>query len=96
MVACPRVLSWRGLFAELAPQREASCLQQLSKLLYSKTGMPDDRTEGTLGDLFVVGYDDSSMRRLRLAEDNVTAALPIELEADFAERLDGLAARDDG
>jgi hypothetical protein len=58
--------------------------------------MPDDRTEGTLGDLFVVRYDDSSMRRLRVAEYDVAAALPIDLEAHFPERLDGLAARDDG
>jgi hypothetical protein len=58
--------------------------------------MPDDRTEGTFSDLFAVGYDDSSMRGLRLAEYNVTAALPIDLEAHLPERLDDLAAREDG
>lgn len=58
--------------------------------------MPENRTEGALGDLLMIRHRDAAKRRLRLAKHDVASLLPIDYVARLFERLDELPARNDG
>ncbi len=67
-------------------------LKQGSELLDRKSGFADESSQSSLGQLLVLRNGKPPMRRVPVAEENVAAALAVELVADPAKGVDGLGA----
>ena len=61
-------------------------------MLDRKSGCADESSQSSLGQLLVLRDGKPPMRRVQVAEENVAAALAVELVADPAKNLDGLRA----
>jgi hypothetical protein len=64
------------------------------ELVYRQSCLPDDSSQCASGHFFVIGYDDASMRRHRLSENDVAATLPIPFISDFLQGSHHLASGD--
>lgn len=70
-------------------------LQQCFELAHRKSGLADDRTQRSLGNLFVIRHYDTTMRSYLLPKHHVAAALTVKNIAQRAERFDDAATRND-
>ena len=66
--------------------------KQVGEVLDRKSGFADESSQSSLGQLLVLRDGKPPMRRIQVAEENVAAALAVELLADSAKGLDGLRA----
>jgi hypothetical protein len=69
-------------------------LNQFNKLIYSQACLTDDGAQRTPVKRFVVRHNDLG-KRVISAQDHVTALLPLEMKADFAQGFGTFPARDD-
>jgi len=71
-----------------------SAANERGELLDGDSCLADESTQSTLGDLSMVRNREATVGRLRVAEDDVTTPLPVELVPEPAERRGNLAPRD--
>lgn len=66
--------------------------EQVGEVLDRKSGVADESSQRSLGQLLVLRDGKPAIRRVPVAEENVAAALAVELVADPAKGVDGLRA----
>ncbi len=67
-------------------------LKKSRELLHGESGLSDERSKRSLGQILVVGYGEAPVRWLGMPEDHVAAVLLIEFVAKLSKCLDRLAA----
>ena len=66
--------------------------QQRDELSNRQAGLANDHAQSSLGDFLVVRHDHSSIGRVRVAKDDMTSILAVELVANLGKRRDDLTA----
>jgi hypothetical protein len=61
-------------------------------LFHRQTGLADDCAECAFGDVTMVGNYQSPMRRIMMAQNYVTAVLPIKFVTHHPKDIDNLTA----
>ena len=74
------------------PAADVRRSQQVGELLDRKSGFADRSSQRPLGQLPVLRDGKPPIRRIPVAEENVAAALAVELVADPGKGVDGLRA----
>ncbi len=67
-----------------------------NEILDADAGFPNQGAEGSLPDFAMIGNGETAMRRLRMAEDDVAAALSVDLVTEPPERRNDLSTGDSG
>ena len=71
-----------------------SAANERDELFDRDSCLADEGAQRTLGNFSVVGDRQAAVGRLRVAEDDVAAPLPVELVPELAERRGNVAPRD--